>query len=213
MTVSKTTFLQKIISFVSLLSPIEWFTWFTFVVILPMCSFFGWLALPFVVFAFIIANIFGIIQLLSKATYSLENDTGNNINETILPKVSEKDIEKYDKQLDKVDEFDPVLIISPNHNWINQHTLQNYQTVMNAFATDSLRRNNRRDENSLCVFHFSTVTELYTVRRNIRTLHPNAFFDPNAQPQQQPIGTAWILNKVGVRKSDFGEDDSFFVMR
>ncbi|CAG8522984.1 11570_t:CDS:1 [Ambispora leptoticha] len=134
--------------------------------------------------------------------------------ETIFPQASDEDIGKYENQLDKVDDFDPVLIISPNHNWINQHTLQTYQAVMNAFATNDLQQqNNRRDENSLCVFHFATVTELYTVRRNIRKLHPNAFFDPNAQPQQMPIGTAWILNKVGIRKSDFGEDDSFFVLR
>ncbi|CAG8528946.1 14358_t:CDS:2 [Gigaspora margarita] len=204
--------IQKISSFTSLLSPIEWFTWFTYFVILPTCSLFGWLALPFVVIAFIIANIFGAIQLLLRAIYPSENDT-ENINgmfvstrealRIILPQASNEDIGKYDEQLNKVDEFDPVLIISPNHNWITQNTLRNYQTVMNAFATNNLRPNSRRDENSLCVFHFSTVTELYTVRGNIRRLHPNAFFDRNAQPQQEPIGTAWILNKVGVRTSDF----------
>ena len=132
---------------------------------------------------------------------------------TVFPQASDEDIEKYDKQLNKVDDFDPVLIISPNQNWITQNTLQNYQMVMNAFATNRLRPNNRRDENSLCVFHFSTVTELYTVRGNVRRLYPNAFFDPNAIPQQEPIGTAWILTKVGVRRSDFGEDDNFFLIR
>ncbi|GES99504.1 hypothetical protein GLOIN_2v1779675 [Rhizophagus clarus] len=30
------------------------------------------------------------------------------------------------------------------------------------------------------------------------------------QPPQEPIGTAWILNNVAVRKSDFAEDDRFF---
>ncbi|KAF0419062.1 His-Me finger endonuclease [Gigaspora margarita] len=209
-------------SFTSLLSPIEWFTWFTYFVILPTCSLFGWLALPFVVIAFIIANIFGTIQLLLRAIYPSENDT-ENINgmfvstrealRIVLPQASNEDIGKYDEQLNKVDEFDPVLIISPNHNWITQNTLPNYQRVMNAFATNNLQPNSRRDENSLCVFHFSTVTELYAVRRNIRRLHPNAFFNPYAQPQQEPIGTAWILNKVGIRKSDFGEDDNFFIGR
>jgi len=111
-----------------------------------------------------------------------------------------------------VDEFDPVLIISPNQNWINQHTHAAYQAVMDAFATDGLR-NKRRDENSRCIFHFPHSTELYTVRGNIRTQHPNAFFDPNAQPQQEPIGTAWILHNVAVRRSDYAEDDSFFVLR
>ncbi|EXX51520.1 hypothetical protein RirG_260840 [Rhizophagus irregularis DAOM 197198w] len=130
---------------------------------------------------------------------------------TIFPEASNKDIKKYDKQLDKVKDFEPVLIISPNHNWINQHTLQNYQMVMNAFAIDSLQQNNRRDGNSLLIFHFSTMTELYTVRQNVRTLHPNAYFNPVAQPKQEPIGAAWIFYKVGASKCDFGEDDNFFI--
>lgn len=71
-------------------------------------------------------------------------------------------------------DFEPMLIISPNHNWINQHILQNYQMVMN---------------------HFSTMTELYTVRENVCTLHPNAYFNPVAQPKQEPIGAAWIFHK------------------
>ncbi len=129
---------------------------------------------------------------------------------TILPQASDEDIRKYDEQLSKVDVLDPVLIISANQNWINQHTYAAYQVVMNAFATNNLRNNRRRDENSCCVFHFSSMNELYTVRGNIRTLHPNAFFDPNAQPQQEPIGTGWILTNVAVRRSDFAEDDRFF---
>ncbi|CAG8629635.1 13698_t:CDS:2 [Cetraspora pellucida] len=60
-----------------------------------------------------------------------------------------KILESTMNSFNKVKKFDPVLIISPNHNWI-------------------------------------------------------------AQSQQEPIGTAWILNKVGVRKSDVGEDDNFF---
>ncbi|CAG8813464.1 23146_t:CDS:2, partial [Racocetra persica] len=61
-----------------------------------------------------------------------------------------------------------------------------------------------------------TNTELYTVRRNIENLFPNAFMDqlflqastPN--PRLYPIGMAWILTNVAKRKSDFGEDDKFF---
>ncbi|CAG8712024.1 5446_t:CDS:2, partial [Gigaspora rosea] len=98
--------IQKIGSFTSLLSPIEWFTWFTYFVIIPMCSLFGWLALPFVVVAFITANIFGAIQLLLRAIYPSENDT-ENINGTVLPQASNEDIGKYDEQLNKVDDFDP----------------------------------------------------------------------------------------------------------
>ncbi|GBC23641.2 hypothetical protein GLOIN_2v1671036 [Rhizophagus irregularis DAOM 181602=DAOM 197198] len=36
------------------------------------------------------------------------------------------------------------------------------QAVMNAFTTDGLRQNNRRDENSLTVFYFANVTEMHT---------------------------------------------------
>jgi hypothetical protein len=133
--------------------------------------------------------------------------------ETIFPQASDKDIGKYDEQLSKVGDFDPVLIISANQNWINQHTYAAYQTVMNAFATNNLQNNRRRDEGSLCIFHFPHLNELYTVRGNIRTQYPNAFFDPNAQIQQEPIGTAWILTNVAVRRSDYAVDDSFFVLQ
>src|SRR6185436_9423426 len=98
---------------------------------------------------------------------------------------------------------------------INQHSLPAYYAVMDAFATNGLNIR-RRDEKSRCVFHFATVTELYTTRCNIRNLFPNAFFyQPSVQalspnPRTQPIGKAWILNKVGTRKSDFGIDDNFF---
>ncbi|CAG8654976.1 4968_t:CDS:1, partial [Ambispora leptoticha] len=55
-----------------------------------------------------------------------------------------------------------------------------------------------------------------TVRDNIYNIFPNAFFiSPPLQAQHStaqlnPIGTAWILTKVGVRKSDFGVDNRFF---
>src|SRR6185312_6868552 len=130
---------------------------------------------------------------------------------TILPDASKKDIEKYVQQLNDIEDFDPVLVISPDHNWIHQHSFQNYQTVMNAFATDSLQPSRRRDKSSFCVFHFSDMTELYDVRENIRTLYPHAFFNSHAQPPQPPIGTAWILVKIGVQKSDYGKDAAFFV--
>ncbi|GBC39554.2 hypothetical protein GLOIN_2v1671036 [Rhizophagus irregularis DAOM 181602=DAOM 197198] len=68
-----------------------------------------------------------------------------------------------------VDGFDPVLIISPNQTWINQHSLQAYQVIIDAFATDGLQKNDRRDENSRSVFHFANMTEMYTVHGNIRT--------------------------------------------
>ncbi|CAG8660126.1 9464_t:CDS:2, partial [Funneliformis caledonium] len=182
-------------------------------------------ALPFVLFAFIVANVFGIVRLLLTANYPPENDTGINYSPendignytdddeegTIFPKASNEDIGKYEKQLDEVDDNDPVLIISPNHNWINQHTFQHYQKVMDAFATNNLPADMRRDENSLCIFHFSDMNDLYKVRENVCRLHRNAFFNPNVKPQQEPVGTAWLLTSVRKRKSDFGEDNRFFV--
>jgi hypothetical protein len=125
---------------------------------------------------------------------------------TILPKASKEDIEKYEKQINKVDLLDPVLFISANQNWINQYTYIAYQQVMDAFATTNLAPNKRRDD-------FPNLNELYAVRNAVCTLYSNAFFDPNAQPQQEPIGTAWILNNVAVRKSDFAEDNRFFIRR
>ncbi|CAG8572742.1 12995_t:CDS:2 [Funneliformis mosseae] len=137
----------------------------------------------------------------------------NNINEmfpstrealeTIFSQASNKDIEKYEEQLSKVDDFDPVLIIVANQNWINQNTYANYQAVMYSFATNNLQNNRRRDEGSLSIFHFPNLTELYAVRGNIRTQYPNAFFDRNAQPQQEPIGTAWILTNVAIITTAF----------
>ncbi|RIB07956.1 hypothetical protein C2G38_2112352 [Gigaspora rosea] len=68
---------------------------------------------------------------------------------------------------------------------------------MDTFATDGLR-NERRDENSRAIFHFTSNTELYTVRRNVENRFPNAFMDqPSLQaltpnPRLYPIGTAWI---------------------
>jgi len=134
---------------------------------------------------------------------------------TIFPQASNEEITKYEKQLSSVKNLDPVLIISPNQAWINQQGWPAYYTVMDAFATNGLQ-NRRRDENSRCIFHFATVTELYTVRNNTRALFPNAFFVPTSLQAQipnarlHPVGTAWILTKVGVRNSDFGEDDNFF---
>ncbi|CAG8759530.1 40980_t:CDS:2, partial [Gigaspora margarita] len=132
---------------------------------------------------------------------------------TIFSQASDKEITIYEKQLDGVKNLDPILIISPNQAWINQQGLPAYYTVMDGFATNGLQ-NRRRDKNSRCVFHFADIAELYTTRDNIYNLFPNAFYDsPSRQAQLpnarlQPIGTAWILTKVGVRKSDFGPKSS-----
>ncbi|CAG8566491.1 2348_t:CDS:2, partial [Racocetra persica] len=116
---------------------------------------------------------------------------------TIFPQASNEEITKYEKQLSSVKILDPVLIISPNQAWINQQGVE---------------------MRILVVFHFATNTELYTVRDNIHALFPNAFFVPTSlqaqipNAQLHPVGTAWILTKVGVRDSDFGKDTRFFLI-
>ncbi|CAH1758557.1 560_t:CDS:2 [Entrophospora sp. SA101] len=139
---------------------------------------------------------------------------------TIFPKASKSEIHKYMKQLSDVEEGDPVLIIIPNPQWVNQHGQNAYNTVMDAFATVNIHRaNQRRDKNSSCIFHFRDMEELYNVRKTIRTSHPHAFFiQPpyNAHfPDDQliPIGAAWYLFKTGEAKTDFAEDEQFFVFR
>jgi hypothetical protein len=46
---------------------------------------------------------------------------------TILPEATEKHAE----QLDDVKKFSPVLIISPYHNWIQQHSVQGDERIRN----------------------------------------------------------------------------------
>ncbi|CAG8630419.1 1065_t:CDS:2, partial [Paraglomus brasilianum] len=136
--------------------------------------------------------------------------------ETILPQASEQEIAMYEKQIDNAEIFDPILVISANHAWINQHGLPAYYAVMDAFATNGLN-NKRRDEGSRFVFHFAGSGELYTVRDSIHNLFPNAFFYPPSvqamiptTPRTQPIGIAWIIIKMGTRKNDFAKDGNFF---
>ncbi|CAG8546624.1 11125_t:CDS:2, partial [Gigaspora rosea] len=175
------------------------------------------------------AIVFGTIQLWKAITScSISNPPSNEMSEysnfkstnealkIIFSQASDDEITKYEKQLDTVKNLDPVLIITPILTWINQRGLPAYNAVMDAFATNGLL-NRRRDKNSRSIFHFTDNEELYTVRDNIRNLIPNAFFIPPSlqaqipNAQLHPVGTAWILTKVGVRKSDFGNDGSFFL--
>ncbi|RHZ72579.1 hypothetical protein Glove_242g130 [Diversispora epigaea] len=97
------------------------------------------------------------------------------------------------------------LILTPNEVWIDQHGWTAYYAVMKIFATFGLARNRRRDNGSLCMFHFKELSNLCEVSNGIKrgNLAPNAFSaraDPNIHPniQLEPIGDAWILLKVGV---------------
>ncbi|CAG8704696.1 10027_t:CDS:2, partial [Acaulospora morrowiae] len=199
-------------------SPLTWFTYAT----IPIFRLAG---SPVRLFSYILAIVFDTIQLWKAITpCSISNTTfsSNEISEdfedfvstrealkTIFPQSSNEEITKYEKQLSSVKNLNPVLIISANKTWINQHGLPAYHAVMDVFATNGLQ-NKRRDD-------FTTVVKLYTVRDNIRNLIPNAFFDqPSLQTlapniRLHPVGTVWILTKVGVHKSDFGSDSSFFL--
>ncbi|CAG8537199.1 2316_t:CDS:1 [Paraglomus occultum] len=115
--------------------------------------------------------------------------------------------------------FAIVLVIAPNVAWLNQHGWPAYYTVMDLFATYGLCPNQRRDNNSRCLFYFRGVYELFKVRDAIRNnmLAPTAFGVPlscrtNCNPtvQMEPIGEAWILSKISTY--DAGRDDHFFMI-
>ncbi|CAG8745742.1 24249_t:CDS:1 [Gigaspora margarita] len=140
---------------------------------------------------------------------------------TIFPDADKNLISNYEKQLCDVDELDPVLIITPNRLWIIQHGWRAYYAVMDLFATHGLPQNRRRDKDSRCIFHFREIDDLFQVRRGIKNnnLAPNAFcispglhadYQNNPNVQLVPVGTAWILMKVGSLSSDFGEYENFF---
>ncbi|RIB24717.1 hypothetical protein C2G38_2281654 [Gigaspora rosea] len=171
---------------------------------------------PFRLFYFDLSNCIWYYTVVERMSEYSNFKSTNEALKIIFSQASDDEITKYEKQLDTVKNLDPVLIITPILTWINQRGLPAYNAVMDAFATNGLL-NRRRDKNSRSIFHFTDNEELYTVRDNIRNLIPNAFFIPPSlqaqipNAQLHPVGTAWILTKVGVRKSDFGNDGSFFL--
>ncbi|RUS16205.1 hypothetical protein BC938DRAFT_476661 [Jimgerdemannia flammicorona] len=140
--------------------------------------------------------------------------------QAIFPQASRREISKYKRQIADVEESVPVLIITLNQAWIDQHGLPAYNAAMDAFATTKLSAPQRRDNNTRCIFRFQGIHDLITVRDNIRDrgLAPNAFhigpsfhaLVPHAQ--LEPIGTAWFLEKVGPRRYSFGPDYHFFLL-
>ncbi|CAG8768443.1 11028_t:CDS:2, partial [Dentiscutata erythropus] len=148
-----------------------------------------------------------LISMLYFTEYSNSPSTHEAL-QTIFSKASNEQILKYKRQLANIKILDPVLIIVPNQNWINLHGWPTYYNIMDSFATNGLRNEH---ENSRAIFHFTTNTELYTMRSNIENLFPNAFMVPPSlqasvpNPRLHPIGEAWILTNVAKRKSDFGE--------
>ncbi|PKY41459.1 hypothetical protein RhiirA4_441308 [Rhizophagus irregularis] len=191
---------QKIVAFFSLLTPLTWFTWLTYVAILPVCAILGWLALPFAFFSMIIANVLVLFRLIKKAIYNTGTDDGlltptRDALKEIFPRASGQQIARYEEIVNQADELDPVLIISPNLNWINQYGEPAYHLVMDGFATEGLRNaRNAIRQRLINAFH---------IPPSLQASHPHG--------QTVPVGTAWILTKVGVRDSDFWEDDSFFL--
>ena len=87
---------------------------------------------------------------------------------------------------------------------------------MDSFATEGLPAGRRRDDFSRCIFHFRNGREMRNVRNAIRRRTPNAFCIPpslqasHPHGQRFPVGSAWIITRVGVRDSDFWEEDNFF---
>ncbi|PKY15226.1 hypothetical protein RhiirB3_401336 [Rhizophagus irregularis] len=130
---------------------------------------------------------------------------------------------------DEIEAQDLFLVIIPNNTWINQYGMAAYNAVMDIFATNGMGQNQRRDRNSRHIFHFREIADLYSLRDRIKNnnLAPNAFcvspdilnyyqltfnlIAPNPPNLQQiPIGTAWIITKMGVTSSDYTEDRQFF---
>ncbi|RIA95116.1 hypothetical protein C1645_734276 [Glomus cerebriforme] len=138
---------------------------------------------------------------------------------TIFPRAENADIKKYVKQISKADELDPVLVITPNQTWVTNYGWIAFNNAMDHFATYNLN-NQRRDELSRCIFHFKEIQELYTVRDGIRSgnLIPNGFHIPRSLQgsivpgtnNPVPIGQAYLVTKLGVKKSEFAEDTNFF---
>ncbi|RIA80710.1 hypothetical protein C1645_745054 [Glomus cerebriforme] len=216
--------IQRIVSFFSLLSPLAWFTWLTYTMILPLCALLGWLVLPFTFLLMWIVNVFGFFQLW-KASYNHIMDKPRLDNtfvstrealKTVFPKASKKEIKRYEHQINEAEELDPILVISPDINWINQYSQQAYWLVMDSFATEDLPAGTRRDDGSRCVFHFRNGREMRDVRDAIQARIPNAFCIPpslqanHPHGQMFPVGNAWVITRVGVRDSDFWEENNFF---
>ncbi|GBB97560.1 hypothetical protein RclHR1_03000003 [Rhizophagus clarus] len=66
-----------------------------------------------------------------------------------------------------MDDFDPVLIISPNQN-LDKPT---FIASLSSGYVCICNQNKCRDENSFTVFHFATVTEMYILYMEIISAH------------------------------------------
>jgi len=173
------------------------------------------------------SNIF-LLRTVSKITSDIvlgEYSSINTILKKIFPNSNKKELKKYEKQILRIKDPDPILIITPNQAWVNKHGWNAYATVMDTFATYGLPPNEHRDKGSRCIFHFQNDEELHGIRDGIRINSPqNAFCIPSAIVanfprgipglpglQAEAVGTAWILNKVGARTGDCYEDKCFIV--
>jgi hypothetical protein len=135
---------------------------------------------------------------------------------TLFPDVSNTEIKKHIKQISNADDS---VVITPNPIWITNYGLLAYNQAIDVFATYNLT-GQRRDQDSRCIFHFKDSQEMYNVRDNIfnNNLAPNAFHAPNTMRNlvpnnvnnPVPIGRAYVVLKVRVRKSDYAEDSRFF---
>ncbi|CAB4410081.1 unnamed protein product [Rhizophagus irregularis] len=138
----------------------------------------------------------------------------------IFPDAENAQVRKYVKQISGADKLDPVVVIKPNPTWVANYGWIAYNNAMDHFATYNLNNNQRRDELSRCVFHFKDIQELHTVRDGIcnANLIPNGFHVPRGLQASLlpgtnnpvPLGQAYLVIKLGVKKSEFSEDIKFF---
>ncbi|KAF0439351.1 protein kinase subdomain-containing protein pkl/ccin9 [Gigaspora margarita] len=102
------------------------FTWYTYAIMLPIIAFFGWLALPFSLFASIIALMLGTIYLMKAIrpclrTINLDSEepylrSSNNPEESYLRSYAKRlDIDKIIKNEEDVEKF--YKFTGPDFDW------------------------------------------------------------------------------------------------
>ncbi|CAB4379431.1 unnamed protein product [Rhizophagus irregularis] len=81
---------------------------------------------------------------------------------------------------------------------------------MDQFATYNLNNAQRRDEQSRCIFHFRNIQELHAVRDGFHVPQGLQGSIVAGTNNPVPIGQAYLVIKLGARKSEFSEDKNFF---
>ncbi|CAI2182056.1 1530_t:CDS:2 [Funneliformis geosporum] len=143
-----------------------------------------------------------------------------NIVRNIFLEAENANVKKYVKQISGADKLDPIIVIKPNPTWVANYGWIAYNNAMDQFAIYNLNNNQRRDKNSRCIFHFRDIQELHTVQDGIcnRNLIPNGFHVPQGLQANialgtnnpVPIGRAYLVINLEIKKLEFLEDKKFF---